>query len=90
MIINKKYFYSLIVVIIIIGCSIALSLYFNSNGYKLKSIDKELEDIYELPSSYTILEAENNNIVNVSNTLEKESKLINKFLLDIDNKKCPF
>ncbi|MCR1952818.1 hypothetical protein NSA50_17580 [Clostridium sp. DSM 100503] len=48
MIINKKYFYSLIVVIIIIGCSIALSLYFNTNGYKLKSIDKELEDIYEL------------------------------------------
>lgn len=79
---EKKHLYLFLILIIIIA--ITGFIYYFKN--KTNIIDKELKEIYSLPKTYTLDQAINDGIVNVTGVCMEKSKKIDDFLLKATQK----
>ena len=77
----KKYIWLLLICLFIIG----LFWYIRSQD-KSKLIDRELQTLYNLPSTYTIEEAIMDGFVNVTGICDKPNKKITNFLKKVNHK----
>lgn len=66
--------------------SIVVVIFYTRSQDKTRIIDKEIQKIYNLPSSYTIKEAIKDGMVDVTNISDKENVKINNFLIKVEQR----